>query len=350
MEAVREAVQELYVLGLKQIDRPQFHKPYPDHIDKENPYPRRYKISNFSLFSGEDGHSTIKQHLAKFTIQCGVLANLDNIANFKLRLFPNSLTSTAFTWYTTLPRNSVLTWPEMERLFHTQFYCAEPEICIAELSKISQRNGEDADMYIHCFKKMRIRCKIVLTETEYVNMAQRGLDIELRKKFHGMEFRDFYELAAKVSAYEELLREESHKKKFAIDTYYQEVGSYETAVADLTATSSCTCPMLIKKVPDGWKIRQNSNAQPLYTFEASKTEEIFNFLLKEKFITMPPDHKMTSKEEDRIVKGVLKFPEKKEAFVIDEDPFPALAYVNASDLSEVDMRLLLDIKRKFTIT
>ena len=30
-------------------------------------------------------------------------------------------------------------------------------------------------------------------------MAQRGLDIELRKKFQGMEFRDFYELAAKVT-------------------------------------------------------------------------------------------------------------------------------------------------------
>ena len=29
--------------------------------------------------------------------------------------------------------------------------------------------------------------------------AQRGLDIELRKKFQGMEFKDFYELGAKVT-------------------------------------------------------------------------------------------------------------------------------------------------------
>ena len=42
-----------------------------------------------------------------------------------------------------------------------------------------------------------------------MKMAQRGLDIELRKKFQGMEFRDFYELVAKVTEYEELL-----KKKF----------------------------------------------------------------------------------------------------------------------------------------
>ncbi|XP_055959745.1 uncharacterized protein LOC126654984 [Mercurialis annua] len=127
MEAVREPVQELYGPGLRQIDRPQFHKPYPDHIDRKNPYPRGYKIPIFSLFSGEDGHSAI-EHVAKFTIQCGVLANLDNIANFKLRLFPNSLTCTAFTWYATLPRNSVLTWAEMERLFHTQFYRVESDL------------------------------------------------------------------------------------------------------------------------------------------------------------------------------------------------------------------------------
>ena len=56
---------------------------------------------------------------------------------------------------------------------------------------------------------MRNRCKIHLLEIEYVKRAQRGLDIELRKKFKGMEFKEFYELVAKVAEYEELLREES---------------------------------------------------------------------------------------------------------------------------------------------
>ena len=40
-------------------------------------------------------------------------------------------------------------------------------------------------------------------------MAQRGLDIELRKKFQGMKLKDFYKLATKVIKYGELLREES---------------------------------------------------------------------------------------------------------------------------------------------
>ena len=50
-------------------------------------------------------------------------------------------------------------------------------------------------------------------------MAQKGLVIELRKKFQGMEFRDFYELAAKVTKYEELLREENQWRKTSMGTY-----------------------------------------------------------------------------------------------------------------------------------
>ena len=54
-------------------------------------------------------------------------------------------------------------------------------------------------------------------------MAQRSLDIELRKKFQGMEFRDFYEFVAKGTEYEELLKEESYQRKKSMGTYCQEV-------------------------------------------------------------------------------------------------------------------------------
>ena len=96
----------------------------------------------------------------------------------------------------------------MERQFHTQFFKVELEVYIAELSIVTQRNGETVDLFISRFKKMRNRCKIHLPKIEYVKMAQSGLDIELRKKFQGMEFRDSYELATKVTEYEELLKEE----------------------------------------------------------------------------------------------------------------------------------------------
>ena len=50
-------------------------------------------------------------------------------------------------------------------------------------------------------------------------MAERGLDIELKKKFRVMEFRDFYELVDKVIEYEELLKEKSYWRKNSMGTY-----------------------------------------------------------------------------------------------------------------------------------
>ena len=38
-----------------------------------------------------------------------------------------------------------------------------------------------------------------------------------------MEFRDFYELVAKVIEYEERLKEESYRRKQSMGTYCQEV-------------------------------------------------------------------------------------------------------------------------------
>ena len=38
-----------------------------------------------------------------------------------------------------------------------------------------------------------------------------------------MEFRDFYELAAKMIEYEEVLKEESYRRKKSMGTYCQDV-------------------------------------------------------------------------------------------------------------------------------
>ena len=103
--------------------------------DKQGePLPKGYMISDFSLFSRKDGISTL-EHVDRFTMQCEELANYENFYHFKLRLFPNSLIRVAFTWYTTLLRNFIRSSQEMKRQFHTQFFRAEPKVCIADLSR-----------------------------------------------------------------------------------------------------------------------------------------------------------------------------------------------------------------------
>lgn len=41
-------MQELYRPGLRQVGRPE--APYPDVIDREKPYPRGFRVPEFTLF------------------------------------------------------------------------------------------------------------------------------------------------------------------------------------------------------------------------------------------------------------------------------------------------------------
>ena len=113
-----------------------------------------------------------------------------------------------------------------------------------------------------------------------------------------MRFRDFNELVAKVTEYEELLMEKSQQRKTSMGTYYQEVNSEEIVVIDLLSIGSSICSLLVKKTPNSWKKSQISNTQVQYTFDVAKTKEIFDFLRNEKFITFSlgsptPQHRGT---------------------------------------------------------
>ena len=107
-----------------------------------------------------------------------------------------------------------------------------------------------------------------------------------------------------------------------------------------------------------------------YTLEVAKTEEIFDFSVKEKFITFPKDHWIPNKDKlrgkayckyhnswnhttnacwgfrnvihDRINKGTLKFLDKKETMAIDEDPFPPVAPINTTSF---DIKALIESKK-----
>ena len=84
-------------------DRPTYKKPYPAYID-QIPLSQGFKVPNFTLFNGEDHHASSVEHIGRFSVQC---IAIENNPLLKLRLFGNSLSGQAFTWYTSLPANSV---------------------------------------------------------------------------------------------------------------------------------------------------------------------------------------------------------------------------------------------------
>lgn len=99
MEICRQELERMDMV--LRAPRPIYRQPYPP--SREFPFPRGYKIPDFTLFSGEDGRSTV-EHIARLTLQCTETASNDFI---KLRQFLNSLTGSAFGWYLRLPPNSI---------------------------------------------------------------------------------------------------------------------------------------------------------------------------------------------------------------------------------------------------
>ena len=127
---------------------------------------------------------------------------------------------------------------------------------------------------------------------------------------------------------------------------------------------------MVEKTHNLWKKGQIVDTHVQYTFEVAKTKEIFDFLGKEKFFTFPKDHRIPSKDkqrgkahykyhnswnhitnacwgfinfiQDKINKGILKFPNKKETMAIDEDPFPPVASINTTSFNR---RALIESKK-----
>jgi len=69
------------------------------------PVPNRYKVPNFTKFSEQDDTSTM-EHVNRFIIQCGEAVNRDEL---RVHLYSSSLLGSAFTWFISLPPNSVIT-------------------------------------------------------------------------------------------------------------------------------------------------------------------------------------------------------------------------------------------------
>lgn len=56
-------------------------------------------------------------------------------------------------------------------------------VSIADFLRVNKMFREKDDDFIVRFKKMRNKCKIVIPEVEFIRMAKKGLDMELRKIF-----------------------------------------------------------------------------------------------------------------------------------------------------------------------
>jgi hypothetical protein len=136
-ENVREQVATmLREFGLEPKGRARtYHKSNHEFFDTV-PYPRGFRVPDFIKFTREDSKTTY-EHIGLFLAQ----ANNFGITDIhKIRLFPLSLSGTAFNWFISLAPNTMNTWEGLEQKFHEYFYNVETELRLSHLAGTTTKN------------------------------------------------------------------------------------------------------------------------------------------------------------------------------------------------------------------
>ncbi|XP_057760102.1 uncharacterized protein LOC130980438 [Arachis stenosperma] len=314
-------------------------------------------------FAGKVGESTT-EYVARYLVEIGNLANDENL---KINFFPSSLTKNAFTWFSNLRPNSITTWNQLETAFHAQFYQGKMNVAVTDLVALKREDGETIDDYLIHFKNARSRCYVTLPENEIVKIATMGLEFYMRRKLFNVHIPGLAHLAEKVRQTELMKKEKvkhrteqrskskpfTRKEKVAYVTMEssKEEIDFKTEV-DLAELKKGTPYVysLLKKLPGSEKSNDSKlKIEKKYSFDISKSDQIFDVLLKDKQLVLPEGRTLLSVKnlkgkpyckfhqaishstnscvrfrdliQEAIMEGRLKFDDGKKEMKVDVDPF-----------------------------
>ena len=109
--------------------------------------PTNYRLPEFAKFIGQDSTSTI-EHVSRYLTQLGEASVEDA---HRVCFFSLSLSGPAFTWFSSLPVNSIANWADLEKKFHTYFYTRTRENKITNLITIRQETKESGTEFLQRF-------------------------------------------------------------------------------------------------------------------------------------------------------------------------------------------------------
>jgi len=153
-------------------------------------------VPDFTKFSGQDDTSTM-EHVNRFIIQCGKAANRDEL---RVRLFSSSLSRSAFTWFISLPPNSVITWADLEKQFHKYLFSGVHEKKITDFVRLRQRNDESVESFVQRLRDVKNKCySLVLDDRQLADLAFQGLLPYIKDKYASQEFESLSHLVQRIS-------------------------------------------------------------------------------------------------------------------------------------------------------
>ncbi|XP_050888952.1 uncharacterized protein LOC127094133 [Lathyrus oleraceus] len=241
---------------------------------------------------------------------------------------------------------------------YTKFGGESGESIIEHVARYLTESGDLA--HNEC---LRARCFTQVPEHELVQMVARGLDYSIRKKIHPTFVKSMSQLADRVRHQERLRLEKvrhnkSKKEKVAFVEYdatdqireadYASSTELEIDMAELKLGSTYECRPLL---PAQGKNPVDNNPKfpsKTYTFDVSKCEEIFDLLVKDGKMVVPPGTKIPPDlVQKAIQEGRLKFAGRR--MKIDVDPlhqeealFVEPVEINMVEITEYDEANMLE--------
>jgi len=110
-------------------------------------------------------------------------------------MFSSSLSGSAFTWFISLPPNSVITWADLEKQFHKYFFSGVHEKKITDLVRLKQRNDESIESFVQRLREVQNKCySLVLDDRQLADLAFQGLLPHIGDKYASLEFESLSHL------------------------------------------------------------------------------------------------------------------------------------------------------------
>ncbi|XP_050897837.1 uncharacterized protein LOC127104713 [Lathyrus oleraceus] len=186
----------------------------------------------------------------------------------------------------------------------------QSKISLKELVSIKRKFTETIDDYLNWFRLLKAKCFTQVHEHELIEMAVRGLDYSIRKKLDTQYLRNMVQLVDRVRQVERLKAEKAraNKNNMKDKVAYIELGTDksetfgeqvdfdegEVDLAELKQEPSYSCKVLTHS---GGKNPVELDRDPrfpkkTYTSDVTKYDEIFDLLVKDGHMIVPPSAKI----------------------------------------------------------
>jgi len=184
------------------------------------------------------------------------------------------LSGSAFTWFISLPPNSVITWADLEKQFHKYFFSGVNEKKITDLVRLRQRNDESIESFVQRLRDFKSKCySLVLDDRQLTYLAFQGLLPHIKDKYASQEFESLSHLVQRISN-QDIKAFEPKRAWNKKVSFVDEATSSDSGEEPVIGLVEWVKNKKLMSCPFGHKVPEK------FAFDITKADRIFDFCFR----------------------------------------------------------------------